>query len=61
MADKDDDDDVRIPRKVWNAVVASLIDAAYWLIVHGYQWMVEIDKHPQATDRSVYELQQKVK
>lgn len=54
------DDDVRVPRKIWNAVVAALVGMVYWLVLQGYQWMSEIDRHLQNTDRSVWELQKRM-
>ncbi len=54
------DDDVRVPRKVWNAVVAALVGMAYYLLMQGYQWMVAMDKHLESTDRSVWELQKRM-
>lgn len=53
-------DDVRVPRKVWNSVVAALVGMAYWLMMQGYQWMIRMDKHLESTDRTAWELQKDI-
>lgn len=53
-------DDVRVPRKVFNAFVAGLIGLAYWFLQQGWEKMVAIDTHLVSSDGREYALEQRV-